>query len=109
MFLRAVTCTLEPTKHYLIVQRGRMDGFLVLDYMPRAAEAVGALAGWVRAGKIKNKVDVQHGLENAPATLRAVGYHAVASLKIRTRERQVCPASWERVPGRSHCRRDTST
>jgi NADPH-dependent curcumin reductase len=24
----------------------------------------------VQAGKIKNKVDVQHGLENAPVTLR---------------------------------------
>jgi NADPH-dependent curcumin reductase CurA len=29
-----------------------------------------ALAGWLQAGKLKNKVDVQHGLENAPATLR---------------------------------------
>jgi NADPH-dependent curcumin reductase CurA len=27
-------------------------------------------AGGVQAGKIKNKVDVQHGLENGPATLR---------------------------------------
>ena len=54
----------------LIVQRGRMEGFIVLDYMPRAAEAVGALAGWVQSGKIKNKVDVKQGLENAPATLR---------------------------------------
>ena len=59
-------------KNYLnlVVQRGRMEGFLVLDYMSRAAEAIGALAGWVQAGKLKNKVDVQHGLENAPATLR---------------------------------------
>ena len=59
-------------KYYLnqTIQRGRMEGFLVLDYMSRAAEAIGALAGWVRAGKLKNKVDVQHGLENAPATLR---------------------------------------
>jgi NADPH-dependent curcumin reductase len=47
-----------------------MEGFIVLDYLPRAAEAVSALAGWVQAGKIKNKVDVQHGLETAPATLR---------------------------------------
>jgi hypothetical protein len=37
--------------------------------MPRAAEATGALAGWILAGKLKNKVDVQHGMENAPATL----------------------------------------
>jgi hypothetical protein len=28
-----------PTKRYLIVQRGRMEGFLVLDCMSRAAEA----------------------------------------------------------------------
>jgi NADPH-dependent curcumin reductase len=54
----------------LIVQRGRMEGIIVLDYMPRAAEAIGALAGWVREGKLKNKVDAQHGLENAPETLR---------------------------------------
>jgi NADPH-dependent curcumin reductase CurA len=47
-----------------------MEGFLVLDYMPHAAEAIGALAGWVQAGKIVDKIDVQHGLENAPATLR---------------------------------------
>jgi NADPH-dependent curcumin reductase CurA len=69
MFLRAGNCTLDA-KHYLIVQRGRMEGSLVLDYMSRAAEAVGALAGWVQAGRLKNKVDVQHGLENAPETLR---------------------------------------
>ena len=59
-------------KNYLnlIVRRGRMEGFIVSDYMPRAAEAIGALGGWVQARKLKNKVDVQHGLENAPATLR---------------------------------------
>jgi NADPH-dependent curcumin reductase CurA len=65
----------EPSpgpKNYLnlVVQRGRIQGFLVLDYLPRAAEAIGALAGWLQAGKLKNKVDVQNGLENAPATLR---------------------------------------
>jgi NADPH-dependent curcumin reductase len=59
-------------KNYLnlVVPRGRMEGFIVTDYMPRAAEAVAALAGWVQAGKIVDKIDVQHGLENAPATLR---------------------------------------
>ncbi len=48
----------------------RMEGFIVLDYMSRAPEAIGAFAGWVQAGNLKNKIDVQHGLENAPATLR---------------------------------------
>jgi NADPH-dependent curcumin reductase len=59
-------------KNYLnlVVQRGRMEGFIILDYLPRAGEAVGALAGWVQSGKLRYKVDVQHGLENAPATLR---------------------------------------
>jgi NADPH-dependent curcumin reductase len=38
--------------------------------MSRAAEAIGALAGRVQAGKLKYKVDVPHSLENAPATLR---------------------------------------
>jgi NADPH-dependent curcumin reductase len=47
-----------------------MEGFLVLDYVRRVAEAIGALAGWVQAGKLKNEVDVQHGLENTPETLR---------------------------------------
>jgi NADPH-dependent curcumin reductase len=54
----------------LISRRGRMEGFIVFDYMKRAPEAIGALAGWVQAGKLKNKIDVQHGLENAPATLQ---------------------------------------
>jgi hypothetical protein len=53
---------LLPTKRYLIVQRGRMEGFLVLDCMSRAAEAIGALAGWVQAGKLKDKVHAHHGL-----------------------------------------------
>jgi NADPH-dependent curcumin reductase len=44
-----------PTKHYLIVQRARMVGFLVLDYMPRAAEAIGALAGWIQAESSKTR------------------------------------------------------
>ena len=59
-------------KNYLnlVSRRGRMEGFLVYDYMPRAKEAVAALSDWVKEGKIKHRVDVQHGLENAPAALR---------------------------------------
>jgi NADPH-dependent curcumin reductase CurA len=53
----------------LLVQRGRMEGFIVLDYLPRAGEAVAELARWMREGKLRDRVDVQHGLENAPAAL----------------------------------------
>ena len=35
-----------------------------------AAGQPGPEQPWVQPGKIKNKVDVQHALENAPATLR---------------------------------------
>jgi NADPH-dependent curcumin reductase CurA len=47
-----------------------MEGFIVLDYYPRAQEAVTELADWIAQGKLKDRVDVQHGLENAPAALR---------------------------------------
>ena len=58
-------------KNYLnlLVQRGRMEGFIVLDFMPRAREALAALSGWLKEGRLKDRVDVQHGLENAPTTL----------------------------------------
>ncbi|HEY8087668.1 MAG TPA: NADP-dependent oxidoreductase, partial [Polyangiaceae bacterium] len=54
----------------LIIKRGRMEGFLVLDYLSRSLEAVMQLFQWVKAGEIKDRVDVQQGLENAPRTLR---------------------------------------
>ncbi len=50
----------------LLIQRGRMEGFVVLDYVHRAGEALDALASWLREGKLRDRVDVQRGLENAP-------------------------------------------
>ena len=46
-----------------------MEGFIILDYMHRAGEAVGDLLKWVEEGKIHHEEDIQEGLENAPATL----------------------------------------
>jgi NADPH-dependent curcumin reductase len=59
-------------KHYLnlLLKRGRMEGFIVVDYMKRAPEAVMQLFAWVQSGEIVNRVDVQEGLENAPRALR---------------------------------------
>jgi NADPH-dependent curcumin reductase len=53
----------------LTVQRARMEGFIVLDYAQRFPEAIDALAGWMRQGKLKQKEDVAVGLENAPKAL----------------------------------------
>lgn len=57
-------------KNYLnlVVQRGRMEGFLVMDYASRYGEALKALSGWVKAGKLKHKEDVQEGFQNIPKT-----------------------------------------
>ena len=53
----------------LLTVRGRMEGFVVVDFMARAEQATTAIAGWLREGKIKDLVDVQHGLENAPTIM----------------------------------------
>jgi NADPH-dependent curcumin reductase CurA len=56
----------------LVMKRGRMEGFIVLDYLSRSAEAVTALAGWIRDGRLKDRIDVVDGLANAPAALLRV-------------------------------------
>ncbi len=53
----------------LVIMRARMEGFIVIDYMHRAGEAVQELLGWIQAGDLKYQVDVQEGFENIPNTL----------------------------------------
>lgn len=50
----------------LLVKRAKMEGFLVLDYLPRAQEAIAELSKWYMEGRLKYRVDVVEGLENAP-------------------------------------------
>ncbi len=53
----------------VLMQRGRIEGFIVLDYLGRAAEAFGKLGEWVATGKLQFATDVVVGLENAPTAL----------------------------------------
>ena len=53
----------------LIMKRALMQGFLVSDYMPRAAEAVKDIVLWHAAGKLQYRVDIVKGLENTPKAL----------------------------------------
>jgi len=53
----------------VLMQRGRIEGFIVLDYLGRAGEAFEKLGEWVAAGKLKFATDVVVGLENAPMAL----------------------------------------
>ena len=53
----------------LVIMRARMEGFIVIDYLDRAMEAVTALSGWIATGELKYQEDIQEGFENIPDTL----------------------------------------
>jgi hypothetical protein len=52
----------------LIRKRARMEGFIILDYMPRFQEGAAELAGWLAEDQLVYAEDVQQGFENAPRT-----------------------------------------
>ncbi|MHB8682620.1 MAG: NADP-dependent oxidoreductase [Acidimicrobiales bacterium] len=56
----------------LIVKRGRMEGFLVLDYVERFPAAQLDMAGWLGEGKIRHAEHVVKGLEHAPDALNVL-------------------------------------
>jgi NADPH-dependent curcumin reductase CurA len=59
-----------PKNYFNLVLHGaRMEGFLVFHYAKHFPEAIGELSTWFAQGKVKNKIDLQHGLENAPKTI----------------------------------------
>ena len=45
----------------LLVNRARMEGFVVFDFAKRYGEAVAAMAGWMAEGKLKMKEHVVEG------------------------------------------------
>ena len=51
---------------FMLVNRARMEGFLVSDFTDRWPMGLKRLSRWVRDGKIKYREDVVEGLENAP-------------------------------------------
>jgi NADPH-dependent curcumin reductase CurA len=53
----------------LMLQRARMEGFIITDYLPRFPEALAEIGPWVAEGKLKYAVDIVPGLENAPAAI----------------------------------------
>lgn len=54
----------------ILVQRARMEGFIVLDYYPRAAEATAALGDWYAAGKLQYRTHIEQGLQTAPSAVQ---------------------------------------
>lgn len=53
----------------LIPRRGRMEGFIIIDYAHRFPEAQAAIFSWLLEGKIKHFEHIVEGLENAPDAL----------------------------------------
>jgi len=53
----------------LLINRGRMEGFIVFDYAARYGEAASAMGGWLAEGKLKAREDIVDGLETFPETL----------------------------------------
>lgn len=53
----------------LLVARARMQGFLIFDYRDRWPEARAALAGWLRAGRLRVREHLLDGPEAAPGAI----------------------------------------
>lgn len=53
----------------LLIRRGRMEGFIILDYFDRFPEAQAEMAGWLAQGRVKSSEHIVEGLENAPKAL----------------------------------------
>jgi NADPH-dependent curcumin reductase len=58
--------------HYarIVMQRLRVEGFIVLDFAVRYPEAIDALRQWMAEGKIKVRTEIVDGLEHALQTVK---------------------------------------
>lgn len=66
----AVTPVPGPQNYnMMLIQRLRIEGFIVLDFAHRQDEAVIALAQWMMEGRIHVRTEIIDGLENALTTL----------------------------------------
>ncbi len=53
-------------KNYLslLVNRGRMEGFIIFDFAKKYLEAARDMVGWMQEGKIKGEYSIYNGIEN---------------------------------------------
>ena len=56
----------------ILMQRLRVEGFIVLDFAERYPEAIAALSRWMAEGKIKVRTEIVDGLENALQRLKKI-------------------------------------
>jgi NADPH-dependent curcumin reductase CurA len=53
----------------LLINRVRLQGFIILDYYPRFGEAIRELSGWVADGSLRSEQTVVEGFEELPNAL----------------------------------------
>ena len=71
----------------ILMNRLKIQGFIILDYMDRYPEAIEAITQWMGEGKIKVQQDVVDGLENAVETVKKLYTGAnTGKLMIRVKE-----------------------
>jgi hypothetical protein len=58
-----------PSLTNILMKRARIEGFIIIDYLPRFGEFVAEMAPWVMQGKIKYDTTIVAGIENALASL----------------------------------------
>jgi NADPH-dependent curcumin reductase CurA len=65
----AVSPPAGPSLTNVLMKRARIEGFIVIDYLPRFGEFIAEMAPWVMQGKIKYDTTVVKGIENALSSL----------------------------------------
>ena len=71
----------------ILMQRLRVEGFIVLDFADRYPEAIAALGQWMAGGQIKVRTEIVDGLENALQTVKKLYTGAnTGKLMIRVHE-----------------------
>lgn len=53
----------------LLMRRIKLEGFIILDYVPRFARAQMHMLWWMKRGRIKDRSTIVRGLDNAPQAL----------------------------------------
>jgi NADPH-dependent curcumin reductase CurA len=51
---------------HILVNRAKVQGFIISEHMGYWPGAIGEMAGWIRAGQLKYREDIAEGLNNAP-------------------------------------------
>jgi NADPH-dependent curcumin reductase CurA len=58
-----------PSLTNVLMKRARIEGFIVIDYLPRFAEFAAEMGPWLMQGKIKYDTTIVDGMENALGAL----------------------------------------